>query len=70
MEYYKKYRINTIKEDDEIGRVIFGRFDQYYGKKKYAEVSKLVEDRTNQIGYATYIQEIYLEKEDSKRVIK
>ncbi len=74
-EFYNNPKIDMKSEEDEVGRLVFGKFEQLYKKEKYQEdylkTTKLLNDYRD-IKYLIYMSEIYLEKkeENYRKVIQ
>lgn len=67
IEFYKNPSIDFDSPEDEIGRMIFGKFEQLYNPKKYpsenVKITKLVPEVT-MIYYKIYLAEVYMQNSD------
>ena len=67
-EFYKNIKYNTETESDEIGRLIYGNFDEIYNTKKFPgyilKTDKLVQISDFTISYAMYMDNVTLQREN------
>lgn len=66
-DFYNNITYDTTKDYDQIGRIIFGEFEQIYNKHKYPErnlrTTKMISN-ANTVDYKMFISETYLEKNE------
>ena len=62
-DFHKSYKIDPNTEDDHIGNLVFGKFEQLYNDKKYPQKylkkTKLLPSNSTYINYIIYLDKIY-----------